>query len=224
MSDTTTSRQNHKNESDNHDESFYKIAIEARNFEIELVLKRANIFWLFTAGAFLAYYAAKSTATYSIVIANVGFFCTACWTLVNRGSKYWQSNFEQWLAEIEGKNEWLKAMMQKYPINNHKQKGFFSGAIINEADTSFWVKRYSPSKLLIACSDFLTVIWFLLLGYSNCILILSFFKDLGSSVIHQNCKLELLPYLVKVISCSILSLGTFIWVMVLVFRKAKGED
>ena len=208
--------------SDEDEKELYKIAIDARNFEIEQVWKRANVFWLFTAGAFLAFYAAKSEGIYSVMIANVGFFCTACWAMVNRGSKYWQHNFESRLSSIEWKNKWLIKVIEPYDF---KEKRMFSGGL--DLEESRWVKRYSPTKLLIACSDFLTLVWFLLLIYSNCRLLIPCFIKMLSWSIQPSDSILILHYCINLLSdffFSFFSIVTVILVLVLFFNKAKGED
>ncbi len=80
------------------EEDGFKIAVDQRDKEIELVWKRSNLFWLFTAGAFVAFYSIKENPVYSVLIANIGLFCSLCWTLVNRGSKFWMNSWEKWVG------------------------------------------------------------------------------------------------------------------------------
>lgn len=118
----------------------FKTAIETRNFEIELFWKRSNFFWLFTGGSFVALYTVQSQPLFQIIITNIGLFCTVCWTLVNRGSRFWMQSWElkagEWSDDFAGHHE-----------NTPKD---------------WWSYRYSVSKLMILISDFFTLIWFLL--------------------------------------------------------------
>ena len=79
-------------------------ARENRKFEIELYWKRATYFWTFIAAAFAGYFvAAKPPAdvTTSYIIACLGFMFSLAWYFVNRGSKYWQQNWETHVDLLE---------------------------------------------------------------------------------------------------------------------------
>ncbi len=86
-----------------HDRHFeaYKIAVETRRFEIDLYWKRSLFFWGFIATAAIMYGSLKLQQPWnselSILISCFGFICSLCWSLVNRGSKYWQ---EQWESKV----------------------------------------------------------------------------------------------------------------------------
>ncbi|WP_347141290.1 MULTISPECIES: RipA family octameric membrane protein [Bacteroidales] len=82
-----------------------KIAMETRKFEIELYWKRANYFWLFVAAFFVAYYQTipsenKQTEVENILFIVGGYFFSIGWYLANRGSKYWQENWEKHIAVL----------------------------------------------------------------------------------------------------------------------------
>ena len=84
--------------------------MELRNFEIEMYWKRANYFWLFNA-ALLAGIAVVSKQPGSvcdpfndvlrIAIEMLGVICSLAWILVNKGSKFWQQNWEFHVDQIE---------------------------------------------------------------------------------------------------------------------------
>jgi hypothetical protein len=77
----------------------FEIAIQIRNFEIELFWKRALFFWGFISSAFIGYAALhKSSPDLGLTIACFGMVCSFAWTLLNRGSKFWQ---ESWEAKVE---------------------------------------------------------------------------------------------------------------------------
>jgi hypothetical protein len=78
-----------------------------------------------------------------MVIACFGFVCSLAWTLVNRGSKYWQENWEQKVEVIEP--EVVGVLFGKQELREHK--GPFSGF------------RFSVSRLTIALSDFAVLVW-----------------------------------------------------------------
>ena len=122
----------------------YEVANDTRKFEIDLFWKRSLFFWGFIASVFVGYaYFYDKNPVISTLIANFGLVCSLCWTLANRGSKYWQENWEIHVTKIED-----QVTGPLYKINNPRLKKGFWGA---------W--RYSVSKLAIALSDYVILIW-----------------------------------------------------------------
>ncbi len=84
-------------------------ATDIRKFEIELYWKRAGYFWALIAVTFAGYFAILSSEHIpnkfflSFVVANIGLVFTFAWHLGNRGSKYWQENWENHLELLEDK-------------------------------------------------------------------------------------------------------------------------
>jgi hypothetical protein len=83
----------------------YYTALDTRKFEIDLFWKRSLFFWGFIAAAFVGYAAFSGDKTNNpnlrLLISLFGLVCSFCWTLVNRGSKYWQENWEQHVDVLE---------------------------------------------------------------------------------------------------------------------------
>jgi len=124
----------------------YDVALATRNFEIELFWKRSLFFWGFIASAFVGYATLEQAKSpLAIAIACFGFICSFAWTLVNRGSKRWQENWEIIVSEIEEN---------------------VTGALFNKrrikANKPLWLSasNFSVSKIAIALSDFTVIIWF----------------------------------------------------------------
>ncbi|WED29022.1 hypothetical protein L3V77_24120 [Vibrio sp. DW001] len=141
-----------------HDPHFeaYKIAIATRNFEIDLYWKRSLFFWGFIATAGLGYGALMSADTprpnLAIVVACFGLICSLCWSLVNRGSKYWQEHWESMVTELEVKANVGELFRAKDTLQ-HK---------------TCWLnsRKFSVSKTAIALSDFTIFVWIgLILNY-----------------------------------------------------------
>jgi hypothetical protein len=133
-------------------EKKYDVILQTRNFEIELFWKRALFFWGFIASAFVAYAALVKdqhmlTAT---LIACFGFVCSISWSLANRGSKYWQENWEEALTEAEAEVTGPLFSIVREPQN----KGIWLSA-----------KKYSVSKIAIALSDFTCLVWLIIIFY-----------------------------------------------------------
>ena len=85
----------------NWQEEALKCALDIRKFEIELYWKRATYFWTLIAASFAGYFAlqsvdlAKRNEPSIFIITCIGFVLSFAWYLVNRGSKYWQENWER---------------------------------------------------------------------------------------------------------------------------------
>jgi hypothetical protein len=86
--------------------AFLQVA-DIRKFEIELYWKRAGYFWALIAIALAGYFAILSSDhilnkfLLSSIVGAIGFVFTFAWYLVNRGSKYWQENWENHLDLLE---------------------------------------------------------------------------------------------------------------------------
>jgi len=84
-----------------------KCALEIRKFEIELYWKRAAYFWTLIAAAFAAYFVLQSVESTVkdpssiFLVTCIGFILSLGWYLVNRGSKYWQENWERHVDVLE---------------------------------------------------------------------------------------------------------------------------
>lgn len=130
----------------------YKVINDTRKFEIELFWKRSLFFWGFIASAFimLGVFSApeRNNANFKIAIAFFGLAGSIAWALVNRGSKYWQENWEQQLIDIE-EHITGRLFTDKKP---RVKKGMWLSS-----------RRYSPSKLTIALSDYVVVVWILII-------------------------------------------------------------
>ena len=79
-------------------------ALEIRKFEIELYWKRTTYFWAFIASSFAGYFVVMKSSEFkemTIIIAIIGLLFSIGWYLVNRGSKYWQKNWETHVDLLE---------------------------------------------------------------------------------------------------------------------------
>lgn len=139
----------------------YDVALATRNFEIELFWKRSLFFWGFIASAFVGYATlVKDKPALAVLISCFGFVCSVAWSLVNRGSKYWQENWESIVADNESE---ITGELFNYRAQQQK-KGFWLTS-----------RKFSVSKVTIALSDFTVIIWASLMGYH-------FFKAIPSMV------------------------------------------
>lgn len=83
----------------------YKLALEIRQFEIELYWKRATYFWTLIAATFAGYFTLASSKSdhprLIFLVSCIGLILSTSWYLVNRGSKYWQENWERHVDLLE---------------------------------------------------------------------------------------------------------------------------
>ena len=89
-----------------------KEALETREFEINLYWKRTGFFWAFITVIYTALFNVfckylECPCKYSIfvpaisILAGLGFFFSLAWHMVNKGSKFWQENWEKHVALLE---------------------------------------------------------------------------------------------------------------------------
>jgi len=122
----------------------FDLSVQTRNFEIDLFWKRSLFFWGFISAAFVGY-AALRQSDLRIVVACFGMICSCAWTLVNRGSKYWQENWETKVERFED------------PITG----ALFVQEELPQSYKGWWLRgrQYSVSKLAIALSDYVFLLW-----------------------------------------------------------------
>jgi hypothetical protein len=132
-------------------EKLLERAYDIRKFEIELYWKRATYFWGFLIATFTAYFIVydrtKFDSNYRLVILCLGCIFSLSWYLVNRGSWYWQANWERIIDAIE---EHLNIPFYKSNLV-YKSKPF-------PIDWLKWYP-YSLSQINIAISLFIWFIW-----------------------------------------------------------------
>lgn len=85
-------------------------ALEIRKFEIELYWKRAQYFWGFLITIYGSYFIVYSKTSLEdgfqknlilLILSTMGMFFSMGWHLANRGSKFWQNNWECHVDELE---------------------------------------------------------------------------------------------------------------------------
>ena len=156
-------------------EKALKRAEQIRQFEIELYWKRSAYFWTFIALAFAGYgalqlqnklYNLKEPGNLKFLLANLGFVASVAWFLVNRGSKYWQ---EQWETHVDRLEDCVTGPLYKAVVTR---------ARVNEERCLIkckrWITRlvagpskFSVSKINQIGSLYVTIVW-IILGLNSC--------------------------------------------------------
>lgn len=189
-------------------EEALKIALDTRKFEIELYWKRASYFWLFIGAVFVAYFSTlKSDSSLyweTICITYLGYIASVCWLCVNRGSKFWQENWEKNIALLSRKmgypifeliycgNYKSTNLRGKYPYSVSKVNQFLNCAVI-----LFWailaVNR-TASIAICSCCEYPKYFWmlisifvlmalFVIIHWSSKSFVSSAKKELGDSTV-----------------------------------------
>ena len=149
-------------------EEALKQAYEIRKFEIELYWKRATYFWTFIGAAFVGYAAFYNASNSSpsnnsnrefilVLISCVGFVFSVAWHCVNKGSKFWQENWENHVELLEDK---IFGPLYKTLTKRPKRSSSFIQSI---GDFFVAPKPFSVSKVNQLVSTFMALIWALIL-------------------------------------------------------------
>ncbi|MBI9113038.1 hypothetical protein [Maridesulfovibrio ferrireducens] len=123
-------------------------ALDIRKFEIELYWKRATYFWAFIAVLFAGYYQVDDYLL-KIILTCSGFLFSVAWFLVNKGSKYWQNNWERHVDALE---DMVIGPLYKTILEDKGKGNCFTGAA-----------AYSVTKINQILSGSVVFFWFILL-------------------------------------------------------------
>ncbi|MFD4820868.1 RipA family octameric membrane protein [Peribacillus butanolivorans] len=132
-----------------------KQALDIRKFEIEMYWKRATYFWTIIGVIFAGYFllmskdVLDSQPTLIFLLNCIGFIFSLSWYLVNRGSKFWQNNWEKHVDLLEDK---VMGPLYKTVIQNSNLKIYHLHKEYN----------YSVSKINQILSLIVTIIWALM--------------------------------------------------------------
>ncbi len=139
-------------------------ALDIRKFEIDLYWKRATYFWTFIAATFAGFVAIQASTSetkidLSIIISCLGFVFSFAWFCVNRGSKFWQENWEKHVDVLEDDvtGPLYKVVLSRNQNGNCKDKAvhLITGP-----------SKLSVSKINQIISLYVTLLWGILAFYS----------------------------------------------------------
>ena len=139
-------------------------ALDIRKFEIDLYWKRATYFWTFIAATLAGFVAIQASSSanridLSVLLCNLGIVFSFGWLCVNRGSKYWQENWEYHVDMLE---DFVHGPLYKVVLSRGRPKGpceWFVHLLTGPSSISV-------SKINQLISLFVTVMWCGLLLYS----------------------------------------------------------
>ena len=144
--------------------SALSVALDIRKFEIDLYWERATYFWTFIAVSLAGYGAIQASSMtnksdLSVFLSCLGLVFSVGWLCVNRGSKYWQENWENHLDMLEDQE---CGPIYKVVLFRPKPKGFRERVehIVNGPSP------ISVSKVNQIISSYVSLLWGLLLFYS----------------------------------------------------------
>ena len=124
---------------------------DIRKFEIGLYWTRATYFWALIAVTFAGYFAIFSAQKFSgqyllsMLVGTGGFVFTFAWYLANRGSKYWQENWENHLDLLEDNitGPLYKTILQRNREFDTATDKYITGPLaISVSKVNQWVSVY----------------------------------------------------------------------------------
>jgi len=157
-------------------EEALKYAFDIRKFEIELYWKRASYFWTLIAATLIGYMSivgkyinveavektkyAKTIGPILVLLSCIGIVFSFGWFLVNRGSKFWQENWENHVDLLEDNviGSLYKTMLFR-PNETPKSKDFIKAILTGPG-------AYSVSKINQLTSFYVFILWTALLIYA----------------------------------------------------------
>lgn len=143
-------------------------ALDTRKFEIELYWKRATYFATFIGLMFTSYYVVASAAQLEseearyemlLFISAIGVFSSLCWFLVNKGSKYWQENWEFHVDLLEDDVMGPLYKTTKYCNNQWLDGKKIRWSGIRHGISPFKSYKYSVGKIGIYLSFMIVIAW-----------------------------------------------------------------
>ena len=133
-------------------------AFETRRLEIELYWRRAAYFWTLIAASLAAFFllmsADKPQQELIYVVSCIGVTLSLAWYLANRGSKYWQENWERHIDVLEESIKGGSALFKTTVSRDQYRKSKFTRGY-----------PYSLSRLNQVISLYIALIWVVLAAW-----------------------------------------------------------
>lgn len=140
-------------------------ALDIRKFEIDLYWRRATYFWTFIGATFAGFLAIQASSVLnkqdlSVILSCLGIVFSFAWFCVNRGSKFWQENWEKHVDLLENN---VTGPLYKVVLSRNLE------GCTKREKVRDWITGPSPlsvSKINQLISFYVFVLWVLLLWYS----------------------------------------------------------
>ena len=133
-------------------------ALETRKCEIELYWRRATYFWTLIAASLAAFFLLMSAdhaqQELIFVVSCIGVTLSLAWYLANRGSKYWQENWERHIDVLEESIDGGSALFKTTASRDRYRKMQFTRGY-----------PYSLSRLNQVISLYIVLIWVVLAAW-----------------------------------------------------------
>ncbi len=138
-----------------------ELALDIRKFEISLYWQRATYFWTLIAAAFAGYFAILAAERMhdamfnAFVVASIGMVFSLAWFLANRGSKFWQENWENHVDMLEDE---ISGPLYKTVLRRTEAGGFIERFVdgplpISVSRINQWVSLFTLGVwLVLACN------------------------------------------------------------------------
>ncbi|WP_081948897.1 hypothetical protein [Litchfieldella xinjiangensis] len=140
-------------------------AQDIRKFEIDLYWRRATYFWTFIGATFAGFLAIQASGVQgrqdlSVILSCLGVVFSFGWLCVNRGSKFWQENWEKHVDILEDE---VTGPLYKVILSRNLDDYSRSEKV---RDLITGPSALSVSKINQLISLYVFVLWLLLLWYS----------------------------------------------------------
>jgi len=126
-------------------------ALDIRKFEIGLYWQRAAYFWALIAATFAGYFAILSAdhlidkEYLAYIVSCIGSLFTWAWFWVNRGSKFWQENWENHVDILEDAiiGPLYKTLLYRPEAGGVIEKYVLGPAAISVSKVNQWVSAFT---------------------------------------------------------------------------------
>lgn len=138
----------------------FEQALETRKFEIEHYWKRAIYFWTFIGLCFVGFFALDRNKlgdyefeSMRFMLSAVGFIFSLAWYYANKGSKYWQENWERHISLLQ---DYEIGPLYRILLDDSilRKKGFF--VFFRNIIAP---RRYSVTNINQLLSLFMVIVW-----------------------------------------------------------------
>ena len=214
----------------------YKRAHDIRKFEIERFWQRSTYYWAFILAAFTAHfallgllfstfsdsenlkftlqklYSMPGLSLFGLVV--TAFFCflfSYCWVLMNKGSMFWQKNWEEQINMLE--NEFSGDLYKTFLNTNFNNK--FSSNPLN-----LKAYDYSVSKITLLTSITLMITSFVMFAFYVVLFLLRFISQI------RGCGFECIfdSFLGKwIVGVAAIIVTIIIFMHVIIHKKLYGN-